>query len=245
MLLKIKEKKFIKKFNYKDILIIFFSWFIIVSLIYIIKDQPLEHAPFFSGLINYLFVFSGRFLYLALIILYLISLYTISFTELGLKPNNFKKELYTGIYLSLFLLLFILIFINLPLSFQNINSSFNPLFEITNVQRLILSLLFLLLLLIPNTIIALSEQFILNNIVFELFNFKLNTISAVILSCFFYSFFMLTFTPQKILINFIIALISIYLYLKTEGSLYLPTFFLAFNYSINICFIYGWDYLQF
>jgi len=245
MLLKIKEKKFIKQFNYKDIFIIFISWFIIISLVYMLKDQPLKHTPFFSGLINYLFIFSGRFLYLALIILYLISLYVISFKELGLKPYNLKKELYTGIYLGFFLFLFILIFINLPLSFQNINSNFNPLFEVKDVQSLIIGLLFLCLLFIFSSIIALSEQFILNNIVFELFNFKLSIIPAIILSCFFYSFFMLTFTPQRILINFIIGLISIYLYLKAGRSLYLPSFFLAFHYSVNICFIYGWNYLTF
>ncbi len=240
-----KEKKFIKNFTHKDILIFFIIWYFIITLIQILGEQSFKYTPLLTDIIRFLVIFSGRFIFLSLIILYLVSLYDISFTELGLKPHSIKDEIYTGIYLGLFLIITTLIFINLPLSQHNLNSTFNPLYFIQNTNTLISSLLIIGLLIIPNLIIALSELFILNNIIFELFNFKIGTIPAFIFSGLFYSFFTLTFIPEQILINFFVAVICIFLYIKTGGSLYLPTIFMAFYNSVFICYIYGFDFLQF
>ena len=236
---------FIQKLNYKDILIIFGIWYFIATFNFLMGKIVFKYTPQLTGLIHFSFVFCGRFLYLALILFYLISFHSVSFTELGLSFSNIKQQLFPGFYLITFFGAVALILINLPLSFQTLSSKFDPLYQITNPGHFINSLLPLILIFIPSLIIALSEQLILDNIIYEMFNLKINSTIAAILASLFYSFFLLTFDPGQILINCFIAAISIYLYIRVNGSLYLPTFFMASYYTIYICYIYGWDFIKF
>lgn len=240
-----KSKNYIKRLNYKDLLIIFGIWYFIMLFNYLINDFNLPYTPNLTGALHFSFLFTGRCLFLGLITFYLVSLYSVTFSDLGLKLSNFKSQISTWIYLVIFLLSAILIFINIPLSYNSLSTEFLPVYKIKSVENFIKSLLPLIIIFIPGSVIALSEQFILNSIVFEIFNFKIPSIIAIIFSSLFYSVVILTFSPGKILINFIIAFISIYLYIRSNRSLLLSTLFMATYYTLYISYIYGWKYLFF
>lgn len=239
------SKIYISKLNYKDMVIIFGIWYFIMAINYLIGDFNLPYTPNLTGALHLLFLFSGRFLFLGLITFYIISLYSATFTELGFKFFLLKSQIFTAIYIWIFLLTVIMIFINIPLSYNNLSTSFKPLYKITSINEFVKSLLPMILIFIPVTVIALSEQFLLNNIIFEIFNYKIPSIISIILSSLFYSIIILSFTPEKILINFIIAFISIYFYLKTDRSLILPTLVMSSYYTFYISYIYGWEFVLF
>ncbi len=239
------KNQLLSKINYKDLLIILGIWYFIAAINFLLGEFNFNHTPALTGLFHYLFIVAGRFIYLALIIFYFISLYSISFSDLGLTLKNLKSGLLSAIFLISALFLTILVFINVPLSYNLITSKFNPLYQVKTPDMFVDSLLPLIFIFIPNIIIALSEQVILNNIIFELFNLKLNTLLAIILSSLFYPVLFLNFNASHILINFIVALISIYLYLKAEGSIIISSLFISGFYSFYIFYIYGWNFLAF
>ncbi|WP_353622138.1 CPBP family glutamic-type intramembrane protease [Halocella sp. SP3-1] len=107
------------------------------------------------------------------------------------------------------------------------------------------SILPLLLLIIASLVIALSEQLILVNIFYKLFSRTLfNKFISIIMSSLLYSFLLLNFDPGRILINFLAASISLFIYSKTE-SILTSSFFIASYYSIYIIYIFGWNYIGF
>lgn len=239
------RSQLMKKINYKDLLIILGIWYFVAAINFLIGKFSFNYTPGLTGLFHYLFIMSGRFIYLALITFYLISLYSISFYDLGLTLKNLKSGLLPILFLIFILFLIILTFINVPLSYNLLTPKFKALYHLKTPTIFIKSLIPLAFIFIPNIIIALSEQLILNSILFELFNFKLNTLLAVILTGLFYPLLFLNFSPGHILINFIIAVISIYLYLKSERSIIIPSIFVGGYYSFYILYIYGWNFLKF
>lgn len=240
-----KTNSFIKKLNYKDFLIILGTWYFMAALNYLMCEFTLENTPHLTGLFHFLYIAAGRFIYLALIIFYLIYLYPISFEDLGLSLTGLKKQLLTVLSLIIPFFIIILVFVNIPLSYNQLTEKFSPLYQIQSPQVLIQSLFPLLIFFIPAIIIALSEQFLLNKIIFELFSFKLHRLIALIMASLFYSILFLNFQPTIILINFLTAFISIYLYIKAEGSLITASIFSACYYTFYIVYIYGWDFLNF
>ncbi len=237
------QKKFITNFNYKDIIIIFSCWYFIKTFYHLAATISFRYTPNLTGYFRLLIMSTGHLIFLGLIIFYLVSFYNPVFSEIGLKTKKIKKQLIPSLTILSFFWVVLLFFINIPLSFQQLTADFNPLYKITNPEILIYSLFFLLLLFIPVFIISLSEQFMLNSMIFELFDYVFPTIFAVLLSSFFYSILLLEFKPQFILINLLIGCISIFLYLKSRRSLFMPTIFKTVFYSFYICYVYGWDLL--
>ena len=235
----------IEKLNYKDILIVFFLWYFMASVIMMAKDFIFINSPILSDLFHYFFVLAGRFIFIAIITFYFISLYSYNFKELGLSFklsfNEFMKII-TLISVLFFLLLFL---VNIPLSYNSISENFRPLYKIYKVEDLIKSLIPLLILIGSALIIAIAEQFLLNCITFELFSYKFNNYIALILASLFYSIILLDFKPGAILMNFLLGIISIFLYIKSDKNIYIPSLFLASYYAIYIFYVYGFSYIRF
>jgi hypothetical protein len=144
----------------------------------------------------------------------------------------------------LIFMLMVLFLINIPLSFAP-EGDFSPLFIIQEPEDFINSLLPLLFLFSGFLIIALSEQLLLSCIVYELFkNTLFSKLISLILTSLFYSIILLNFEPGRILINTIVAFISLLLYSKNR-SILAPSIFLAGYYSLYIVYIYGWDFIKF
>ncbi len=241
----IDTERIINNINYKDILIILGTWYFMIAINYLTTKFNFDYLPFFNGFLHFLFITSGRFIYLALFIFYHISLYSASFKEIGLKFYKTRQQLLTAILLLSVLFVFVIVFINIPLSFQTNTGNFTPLYRIENPEILIKSFMPLLLLFVFNIIIALSELIILIVIIFELFNYKLNSYISLVLSALFYSVLMLEFLPEQIFINFITAIICIFAYIKTSGSLFISALFLAGFNALYILYIYGWSFIRF
>ncbi|MFW6381466.1 MAG: hypothetical protein ACOCZ3_02875 [Bacillota bacterium] len=235
----------INKLNYKDIIIILGLWYIMALINVLTGSFSLNYTPVLTGFFHHLFIFAGRFLFLGLVIFYLISLYPVTFPELGLKVKYITSQIMTGIILGLGLLLAVLLFINIPLSFNPLTEKFQPLYQLTGPDNFINSMLPFIILFTLNLVLSLSEQLLLNNILFNGLQCKLPNLMAGLLAALAYSGLLCTFTTQRVIINFIIAIISIYLYTRAGYSLILPSIFMSFYYTTYILYVYGWNYLKF
>ncbi len=236
-------EKLIKYLNYKDILIILGTWYLTAIIILITRELTLEHI-ILTNIFHFLFVISGRFIYFSLIIFYLNSLYPVEFKDLGLKLSNIKNQLKFSLPKIILLFIMALLLINIPLSYAS-DINFSPLFKITGPESLIYSLIPYALLLVSCLFISLSEQFILNVVIFELFrNTLFNYFISLVLSALFYSIIITSLTPSRILVNFIAATISILLYSR-EDSIIPSSLFMAAYYSTYIAYIYGWSFIKF
>ncbi len=233
----------IHKINYKDIIIIYAIWFFALFFNRFFHFAAFMEVPDLSGFFDLLFNFAARFIFISLFFLYFIFIYGLSFKELGISfKSSFKKIIPLIIYIAVLLSL-VLAFINIPLAENNISQSFHPVYNIYDTQSFVQSLLPFLMLFPLFFIIALSEQLMLNLFVYEIFKIKLPKLISRFLSAIFFSFLIYRLQPDKIIIFFSFALISILLYERTEKSILAPAFFGAGFYLIYTLYIYGWNFI--
>jgi|GEM_PF-878419 len=238
-----RNKKYIKKFKFRDFLIIFLFWAVLNLLPSELLNINFRYTPFLEGYFHLLFKAAGRFIFLGLLIFYLISLYDTGFKELGLSIKDLLKDLAPAFNVSLMFFILVMLFIYLPLSFTTQQaSSFNPLFSLESRDTLLTHLGGLLLIFPPALLIGFSEQFILNNVVFELFNLKLPFLLSIIMAALFYPLILFDLGKENLIINFLFGIIVIYLYQKAERSLFLPGLFAAVYYTLFSGLIFGWDF---
>lgn len=238
-----KQKKLIEYLNYKDILIILGTWYLTAIIILILKEIQFQYA-LITDIFHFLFIISGRFIYLALISLYLSSLYPLDYEVLGLNFKQFKNQFKDSMSKIILLFLLVIVFINIPASFLT-EFEFSPLFKITGPESLVSSLFPFLLIFSACLFISLSEQFILNIVLFELLKFThLNNFFSLLLSSLLYSIILIELQPGRILLNTLTALISILLY-KKRNSIIPASLFTAAYYSLYIVYIYGFDFIRF
>ncbi|QTL99253.1 hypothetical protein GM661_15465 [Iocasia frigidifontis] len=237
------KKGLISYISYKDVLIILGIWYLMLSLNMISKGVNLDYTVL-NNFFHFLFIISGRFLSFSFIVFYITSLYPISFADLGIHLKNPLRQLRISSSTSIALIILVIIFINIPLTLT-MEKAFSPLIKVNSPEVFVTSILPLLLLIIANLVIALSEQLILVNIFYKLFSKTLfNKFISIIMSSLLYSFLLLNFDPGRILINFLAAAISLFIYSKTE-SILTSSFFIASYYSIYIIYIFGWNYIGF
>lgn len=238
-----ERKRLIEYLNYKDILIILFSWYLMIIGILITKELDLKHE-FLTELFHFLFVISGRFILFSLLIFYLTSLYPVEFKDLGLDFGDFRKGILPAVSGAIILFILVIVFINIPLTYY-FTENFSPLLKINELDNIVTSLLPFSLIFIASIFISLSEQFILNVVIFELFNYTLfNRIVSFILSALLYSVLLVELRPERILLNTLAAMICLLLYWRKE-SIIPSTLFMAAYYSIYITYIYGFSFIRF
>lgn len=240
----VKEKsELINKLNYKDIIIILGLWYLMAILHLILKEITFQ-SFLLSELFHFLFILSGRLIYLAVVIFYLTYFYPVGFPELGFNFSYLKQQLLTGLSLLIFLFSIVLLLVNIPLSYS-MPEKFSPLFYLLTPEDFIRSLLPLFLIFLTCIIISLSEQFLLNKIIYELFHFTIfNRFMARLLAALVYSVLIFDFSPPRIMINLLIASIAIILYLR-YNSLLASALFMGGYYALYIVYIYGWDLLKY
>lgn len=238
-----RKLKLIEYLNYKDILIILASWYLMIIVLLITKELDLGHR-LVTDIFHFLFILSGRFICFSLLVFYLTSLYPIEFKDLGLNFSGFKKGLISSFSIILLLVVLVIALINIPLSFM-VDIEFSPLIMVIGPDAFISSILPFTLIFIACLFISLSEQFILNVIIFELFNYTLlNRLISFILSSLIYSVIIVELIPNRIILNTLVAMISILLYQK-KRSIIPATIFMAAYYSSYITYIYGWEFIRF
>ncbi len=238
-----------KNINYKDVIIIFALWYIIAINVELFTSKDLIDLSIVSGFLHYFFVISGRFTFLALTYFYFVSIYDAELSEIGFWEG--KKHLFNALKknFSVMLLLFggIIFLINLPFSLNSqINSTlFNPLITISNIERLGASIFPALIIFVGAILIGFSEQFLVNKVIYPIFAQKLITPISIMFSALFFSFLLLEFTPEHILINIIYITISILMFRWNNEKLIYPVLFSASYYTAFITFITGFNYLKF
>lgn len=238
-----KQKKLIDYLNYKDILIILGAWYLTAVIILITKEIQFQY-PLLTNIFHFLFIISGRFIFFTLVSLYLTSLYSVDFETLGLNCKKFMSQFKDSMSKIGLLFILVLVFINIPASFLA-GIEFFPLYKITGPESLISSLFPFLLVFTACLFISLSEQFILNIVIFELFRYThINRLFSLVFSSLIYSIILVELQPGRILLNTLVALISILLY-KKKDSIIPASIFTAAYYSIYITYIYGFQFIRF
>ncbi len=233
----------IKHLNYKDLLIILGLWFFMAFFGFLTGEVSFKYS-IFNDFFHFLCIVAGRFIYLALITFYLTSLYQINFNQLGFKFNGLFKQVIFIFSLIVSLLIPVLFFINIPLSFNNITGTFSPLYKINSPEEFVKSLFPFIILLPTNLIISMSEMLLLSKIILQLFSVVFNQFFTLLLTSLFYSILLLSFNPSRILINFIIGFIALFIY-RRVNSLIIPSLFIAGYYTIYILYVYGWHFIRF
>ncbi len=235
--------KWINRINYKDIIIIYTLWYFSLIFTRFFDFASFMQVPDLSGFFDLLFNFAARLIFISLIFLYFVFIYDLTFKELGISFKSLTKK-FVKIFIYLIILLSLVIFlINLPMSTRNLSNVFAPIYKVFSMETFVRSILPLLLVFPIFFIIALSEQLMLNLFVYEIFNYKLPKIISKLFAGLFFSFLIYQLSPDKIIIYFIFALISITLYERADKSILVPSFFGAGFYIIYTFYIYGWNFI--
>lgn len=235
--------KWINRINYKDVIIIYTLWFFTLLFNRFFDLASFIQIPNLSDFFNFLFVFAARLIFLSLIFLYFIFLYDLTFEDLGISFKSIIKKIFPVILYTIILLALALIFVNVPLSLNDFSSNFNPLYKVKQIQIFVHSIFPIFILFPLFFIIALSEQFMLNLFVYEIFKSRIPKFISKIFSALFFSFLIYQLQPDKIIIYFFFALISVILYERADQSILVPSFFGAGFYLIFSFYIYGWAFI--
>ena len=233
----------IKRINYKDIIIIYTLWFFTLLFNRFFDFASFMQVPDLSGFFDLLFSFAARLIFISLFFLYFVFIYDLSFKELGISFKALTKKLISLLLYIIILLSLVLFFINVPMSMENISRIFKPLYEIADMETFVRSILPLAIVFPIFFIIAFSEQLMLNLFVYEIFRYKLPKFVSKLLSALFFSFLIYKLMPEQIIIYFIFALISTSLYERADKSVLVPAFFGAGFYLIYTFYIYGWNFI--
>lgn len=237
------NNNWITKINYKDIIIIYILWFSTIVFTKYFNFTSFMQISDLGGFFDILFFFAARLIFISLICLYFVFLYDLSFNQLGIKFKPLFKSFFKLLIYIVIILILTIFLINIPLNTIGYNINYNPLYEINSVQSFVHSILPLILVFPLFYIITLSEQFMLNIFVYEIFNFKLPKSLSKILAAIFFSFLIYQLNPNLIIVYFFYAIISIILYERSEKSILVPTFLGAAFYSIYTFYIYGWTFI--
>jgi len=237
------KTNWINRINYKDIIIIYTLWFFTLIFNRFFDFASFMQVPALSGFFDLLFHFAARLIFISLIFLYFVFIYDLSFKELGISFKSLTKKLISLIIYLIILLGLVILLINFPLSTDNISRIFKPLYKVLTMETFVRSTLPLILVFPIFFIIAFSEQLMLNLFVYEVFNYKLPKLVSKLMSALFFSFLIYHLSPDKIIIYFIFALISVTLYALAEKSILVPSFFGAGFYLIYTFYIYGWNFI--
>ncbi len=235
--------KWINRINYKDVIIIYTLWFFTLLFNRFFDLTSFMQVPNLSDFFNFLFVFAARLIFLSLIFLYFIFLYDLSFKDLGISFRSLMKKIFPIIIYLMILLALVLVFVNIPLTLNDFSSNFKPLYKVKQIQVFVQSVFPILILFPLFFIIALSEQFMLNLFVYEIFKSRLPKFISKIFSALFFSFLIYQLQPDKIIIYFFFALISVILFERANKSILIPSFFGAGFYLIFTFYIYGWNFI--
>jgi len=231
-----------QRLNYKDFLIIIAAWYFITLSSYYIIEKDFSSLIYINEILAFAINVLSHIVFLFIIYSYFNLLYDFSFSDLGFKFKKEKINLNALISISTLLTIGVIL-INLNYR-PEVTSSFFPLQLGENIFSVIYSDLPLLLLIFIILIFTASvEQFLFNKVIFSLFDLYLPSIMAVILSALFASILFLEFNPAFILIIFISVVISNYLYIISDYTLFTPIIFYSYFLTLYIVFIYGFDFV--
>lgn len=231
-----------QRLNYKDFLIIIASWYFIRISSYYIIEKDFVNLIYINQILSFTISILSHIVFLLIIYSYFNLLYDLKFSDLGFKLN--KEQ----IRLKLLSIIFIILTSGVILfnfNYSNATkSSFFPINLTENFLKIIYSNLPLIVIIFLTLIFTASvEQFLINKITFSLFDLYLPSFIAIILNSLFASILLLEFESAFILINFFALLISNYLYLISDYTLFNSIIFYSYFLTIYIVFIYGFQFI--
>ncbi|GAB6099885.1 hypothetical protein JCM16358_17640 [Halanaerocella petrolearia] len=207
-------------------------WYIINFLVIFCQNHIQFELPYFNDLYQIIFKIIGRSFFISFV-LYWITNYDISFSELGINFNWTSTKV--GVRISSFLLLGMLI-INLSFTKEIIT----PLIDIRDVTDLTSSFFYLLLLIIGYLIPAFSKELFYRGFIYYHFREKFGGKLAFIISNLYYTISYLDIRLNHLVIYLLIGIITTYLYHKTE-SLLAPTIFQTIYQASLTLYLFGFS----
>lgn len=233
---------FDKRLNYKDFFIIIFAWYFIRFSSYLINEKDFANLIYINDFLNFAINILAHIVFLVIIYIYFNLLYDFKLADLGFKIKNQKikfKEL-----LTIFMILTTGVFLINVNHKLTTGGSFFPLSLSENIFKVIYGELPLLFLVFLSLLFAAAvQQFLLNKIIFSIFDLYLPAFIAAIFTALFASVLFLEFKPTASLIIFISTIISNYLYIISDYNLINSIIFYSYFLTLYLSFIYGLDFI--
>ncbi|MGM0502729.1 MAG: CPBP family intramembrane glutamic endopeptidase [Bacillota bacterium] len=187
-------------------------WYLFNFLILFLEQNVAFDLPLLDNFYLISFKIVGRSLFLAFFLYWATMVYSLSFKNLGLTIKNFFSNLKLGVIVSC------------PLLLGSILCHFylkdlNTLININNLEDLMISLLYFIIIFVFCLIPALSKEVFFRGFIFTQLKKKHGYLIAFILELSFYALVHLNFKTEIIIIHLIVAFISTYLYHKTDSLL--------------------------
>jgi len=204
----------------KIILKIQLLWFLINLLILFFQKQvPATNSSYFFEIYLITFIIVGRSIFISALLYFSTMIYQLDFRALGVTKYNFFKNLILGLKISFYLLIGLII-INL------ITNNLNAIFKVKDINSLSKSLSYFVIFFLCYLIPAFSKELFFRGFINYQFSKLYKPWQAFSLTVLYYSITHFDLRFPVLMINFLIALITTYLYYKS-GSLVASTIFQA------------------
>jgi len=192
-------------------------WYLFNFLILFLEQNIAFDLPILDNFYLISFKIIGRSLFIAFFLYWATMIHKLSFNKLGITFKNLFSNLRLGLIISWPL------FIGIIISQLNL-TGLNTLIDINNLTDFKTSLLYFIIIFICCLIPALATEIFFRGFIFKQLKDKHGTLIGFILASSYYVLIHFDFRPQIIILHFIVAFISTYLYHKTD-SLLAPTIF--------------------
>jgi membrane protease YdiL (CAAX protease family) len=218
-----------------------FVWYLSLALVALTQLYNFPNIPDrFNALVHYSFSIIIKLFIIAYLLYVLLIKKDLPLTKIGLSAKSYIQDILLGIKISCPFFLLTILLINLQHQNLTFNKLFQPLIKINSLEELIISLFYLFLLTILTLIPAATIELFYRIIIYNFFKEKLGTLLGSLICSTYYSFTLLK--PELLIIHFLIGLISVYLYERTN-SLIPAIIWQSFYQSTIILYIFGFQFL--
>ncbi|RCW49278.1 MULTISPECIES: hypothetical protein [unclassified Halanaerobium] len=231
-----------ERLNYKDVLIILFTWSFLFITVFYLNTSEFADIIIINDFLAFMLKTTALAVFTAVFYSYFNLIYDLSLKDLGFDFKNFNFNI--SLSAAFFVIFFIsAVLITYTADQSNTVGEFNPVYRANSLKAIMSGFPLIMIILISTAIISAAEMFLVNKVIFALFDLKFPSAIASVLTALFFPIMLLEFRPNKILILFLAVLTANYIYRISKSNL-LPAVLFYTAYLTNyIIFIYGYDFL--
>ncbi|MGM0601874.1 MAG: hypothetical protein ACQESS_01035 [Bacillota bacterium] len=231
-----------KRLNYKDVLIILFIWSFLFITAFYLNSSEFADIIVINNFLSFMLKTIVSIVFSAILYSYFNLIYDFSLKELGFDFKNFNFSI--SISAAFFVIFFITaLLITYTAGWSDISSDFDPIYKADSIKSIMSGLPLIMVILFSTAIISAAEMFLINKVIFALFDLKFPSFAASILTALFFPVMLFEFRPEKIFILFSAVLTANYIYRISKNNL-LPAVIFYMSFLANyIIFIYGYNFL--
>ncbi|PRX26243.1 hypothetical protein BX659_12180 [Orenia metallireducens] len=210
-------------------------WYLINFLILFFQLYVSFDIPYINNFYIMIFKFIGSSFFISFLLYYTTMVYDLSFQELGISFKNFIENSKLGLQLSFFFLFGIII---IHLSDKNLRV--NSIINIHNGNDFRLSIIYFVILFICYLIPAFSKELFYRGFVYYHFKKEYGIIIGFMLNTLYYALSYLDLRLITIAIHLLMAILTTYLYEKTDSLVTSVIFQATYQASLSL-YLFSFD----